>query len=275
MTLPSSERQHWERFWAGGRSVEDIYPTGGRIQEALSEFFDPRGKWVLEVGAGTGRDSLELARAGAQVVTLDYSENAVRIVRGIADSEQVNLHPVRADAFAMPFSDATFDLVFHQGLMEHFRDPLALLRENARVLKPGGLLLVDVPQKYHLYTLVKHMLMWLGRWFAGWETEYTIGQLVELVREAGLRPVHVYGDWMRPSFFYRALRTLLLSFGVRLPMYPRGVPVVRKLRAWVREKARRRKWAYYTFLDIGVVAEKPGELVSLPSRWQAEVSVYE
>jgi len=68
----------------------------------------------------------------------------------------MTVHPVCADACRMPFREGAFDLVFHQGLMEHFRDPAPLLRENARVLKRGGHLLVDVPQRFHVYTLAKN-----------------------------------------------------------------------------------------------------------------------
>ncbi len=253
------DRSHWDRFWSSGRRPEEIYSTGDRIARALDGLFEPSGKRVLEVGAGTGRDSLRFAQGGALVVTLDYSRPAIELIREQARKSGVRLYPVLADAFRMPFRPGTFDLVFHQGLLEHFREPLPLLKANAEALRPGGLLLVDVPQKFHLYTLVKHALMLLGRWFAGWETEFTIGELEDLVRRAGLVPISRYGDWMRPSFLYRAARGLLLPLGIRLPMYPRGLPGIRDLRRRLREWARTQPWAFYTFLDIGVVARRPLE----------------
>ncbi|HZL86073.1 MAG TPA: class I SAM-dependent methyltransferase, partial [Candidatus Krumholzibacteria bacterium] len=57
----SSEKHHWERFWASAPDLADVYDTDGRIVEALLHHVDPQGARVLEVGAGTGRDSLELA----------------------------------------------------------------------------------------------------------------------------------------------------------------------------------------------------------------------
>ncbi len=254
---PSGSREVWDRFWSGQRPIGEIYSTGDRIVEALAGVLDPQGKWVLEVGAGSGRDSLRLAEMGARVVALDYSPAAVRTVRELAKQQGVAVFVVLGDALQMPFRPGAFDLVFHQGLLEHFRDPLPLLRANMAVLRPGGYVLVDVPQKYHPYTAIKHLLMWIGRWFAGWETEYTIGGLESLVRSVGLTPVKCYGDWMRPSLFYRSLRLALLRVGVRLPMHPKGIPILRDIRAAVRRRLRRKRWAYYTFLDVGVVACLP------------------
>ena len=102
--------------------------------------------------------------------------NSLNIIKNIATEEKVEVNPVGGNAFSLPFPDASFDLVFHQGLLEHFRQKEAnnLLKENIRVLKSGGLLLVDVPQRYHIYTVMKHILIALDKWFAGWEREFSI-----------------------------------------------------------------------------------------------------
>src|SRR5262249_12124387 len=139
-----------------------------------------QGVRVLEVGAGSGRDSLELVRHGAEVWVVDYTPSALRLIG--RQPGGVALRRACADAFRLPFADGSFDAVFHQGLLEHFRNPGELLVENARVLAPGGILLVDVPQKWHYYTPLKHALIAMGRWFAGWETEFSIRELRRLVR---------------------------------------------------------------------------------------------
>jgi SAM-dependent methyltransferase len=156
----------------------------------------------------------------------------------------------------MPFATDTFDVVFHQGLMEHFRDPHPLLRDNRRVLRPGGHVVIDVPQRWHIYTVGKKVLIALDRWFAGWETEYSIRELSRLVEGEGFRVTARFGDWMVPGFFYRALRYSLRPFGVGLPRHPRFLgPLDRWNESW-RDWFRRRPLAYWTFAMIGVVGEK-------------------
>ncbi len=253
--------------------MDEIYSTQGRILRALDGVFDPKGKLVLEVGAGTGRDSQALAELGATVVTLDYADSAIRLISGLV-ARVPHLYAVQGDAFAPPFRPGSFDLVFHQGLLEHFRDPLPLLQANVALLKPGGLLLIDVPQRYHLYTLVKHLAIWLNRWFAGWETEFSVRDLERLVRQVGLEPVRRYGDWMRPSFVYRATREALKRVGIRLPMYPPGIPVLHELREALRRWAWGKSWAFYTYLDVGIVARKPVQ-ESTESALQAPATVEE
>jgi SAM-dependent methyltransferase len=265
--MRESRKEHWERFWteAGDLSLEDVYGNDGRILREIFAVGPPSGWTVLEVGAGTGRDSLALAAAGARVVTVDYSPQALRLIHRTAGATGADVSVVGADGTRLPFADGTFDLVFHQGLLEHFRDPMPMLLEHARVLRQGGMLLVDVPQKYHYYTLGKHALMLIDRWFAGWETEFTIAQLEELMRRAELTPVRSYGDWMVPPLWYRAMRKVLLKgTGIRLPMYPRGIPPFAQLGARWRSWFGQRRLALYTTIVIGCVGRK-GRAVGSPS----------
>ena len=176
-----STLDHWESYWKGHADLDRTYSTGGRLMREVTAEGPVAGRRVMEVGAGSGRDLLALARAGAVGVVLDYSPASLELVRRQAREQDVPVLLVQADALRMPFRDGAFDVVFHQGLLEHFRDPMPLLRENARVTARGGRVIVDVPQTYHPYTLMKQTLIALNRWFAGWETQFTPAGLERLL----------------------------------------------------------------------------------------------
>jgi len=246
---------HWESYWRGHSRLEDTYSTDDRLVREVLADGPVTGRRVLEVGAGSGRDTLGLVRAGAIGVVLDYSPASLELVQRQAREQGLVVHLVRADALAMPFRDGAFAVVFHQGLLEHFRDPMPLLRENARVLERGGRAVVDVPQTFHLYTAFKQTLIALNQWFAGWETQFTPRALERRCREAGLVVRRTYGDWMVPGLAYRVLRELLKrGLHLALPLRPRGPGWwERGFQAW-RAGLRRRRWALYTCHVIGTVA---------------------
>jgi SAM-dependent methyltransferase len=253
----ASTLEHWESYWTEHPELDQVYSNQDRlVREVLAEG-PVRGKTVLEVGAGSGRDTLGLVRAGATGVVLDYSPAALAHIQKQAAAQGLTVHLVRADALRMPFRDGAFDVLFHQGLAEHFRDPLPLLRENARVTRSGGIVVVDVPQTFHLYTLLKLGLIAVGRWFAGWETQFTPAQLEATLRGAGLRVRRTYGDWMVPGLWYRVLREVGRRAGVTLPLDPRGPAAWSRAWEGLRGILRRRRWALYTCHVIGTVAERP------------------
>jgi SAM-dependent methyltransferase len=258
LTARVSTLDHWESYWKGHRQdIDDTYSTGGRLVREVLADGPVEGLRVMEIGAGSGRDLLELARRGAHGIVLDYSPEALHLVKDQAKTQGIHVLFVQADATRMPFRDGAIDISFHQGLLEHFRDPRPLLRENARITRPGGRVLVDVPQTWHLYTVMKNALILANRWFAGWETQFTRSQLERLVSESGLEVVRSYGDWMVPGLWYRVVREVLKrGTGARLPLHPSGpawwANGWERWRAWLR----RRRWALNTCHVIGTVGRR-------------------
>jgi SAM-dependent methyltransferase len=257
-TEKESRKQDWETFWDEKQDTDEVYSNAGRVLRHLSKLVELKDKKVLEIGAGTGRDSFPLVEQGASVVQLDYAENSLRILKRLAEESKLPVSIVGGDTFRLPFRDNTFDIIFHQGLLEHFRKPVAeqLLRENVRVLKEGGLLLVDVPQRWHTYTVAKHILIAMDKWFAGWERSFSVGELRGVLKTVGLTPVYAYGEWMYPSFFYRVVREVLKKVGWTLPLYPKVAKPLTALRAWTREKLLASPLPLHTGISIGVVATK-------------------
>ncbi|CAN1561311.1 AdoMet_MTases domain containing protein [Caulobacteraceae bacterium] len=94
------------------------------------------GKKVLNVGAGTGSDTVPLLDAGANVTCLDYSPTLV----GNGAKNLPNARWFGGFAHVLPFQDASFDMVGANAALHHFRSVREALREMLRVLKPGGIL---------------------------------------------------------------------------------------------------------------------------------------
>jgi len=170
--------------------------------------------------------------------------------------EDNTLTLIRADARCCPFRDDTFDIVFHQGLLEHFPSPYNLLYENHRILKKNGLLVVDVPQTFHIYTIIKQIFILLGLWFGGWERQFTIGSLSKLLRKTEFRPVHCYGDWSRPGIFYKILREIFLKCGIKLPMFPKYFGRLTDRFYHLQHRMKKKIFFLYTVLSIGIIARK-------------------
>ena len=118
----------------------------GRTAAREAAFFLPhlgRGMRVLDVGCGPGTITVGLAEAVApgRVVGLDVQPSVLGEARAHAAARRTaNVAFQAGSATALPFPDGAFDAVFAHTLLEHVREPLAVLREVRRVLRPGGVL---------------------------------------------------------------------------------------------------------------------------------------
>ncbi|MFP5379665.1 MAG: class I SAM-dependent methyltransferase [Vicinamibacteria bacterium] len=104
----------------------------------LVDFAGYRDKALLEVGCGIGTDLARFAAGGARVTGVDLSETAIGLARknfewlGLSGDLRV------ADGEALPFPDASFDVVYGHGVIQYAANAPRLIAEAHRVLKPGG-----------------------------------------------------------------------------------------------------------------------------------------
>ena len=104
----------------------------------LIDFAACAGRDVLDLGCGAGLDVVRFARAGAHVTAVDVAPTAIDLAREYCHAAGVDAHLVEADAARLPLPAGSFDFVCCLGLLPFVRDPVAIVAEAQRVLRPGG-----------------------------------------------------------------------------------------------------------------------------------------
>jgi ubiquinone/menaquinone biosynthesis C-methylase UbiE len=100
---------------------------------------DVRGKQVLDLGCGSGENSLVLARLGAKVYAMDISEHLLNLAkrRLVVNGNPGDVNLIEASVYDIPLPDESIDVVFGMAILHHLELPLAA-REVKRVLREGG-----------------------------------------------------------------------------------------------------------------------------------------
>ena len=157
---------------------------------------------VLEIGCGTAIDSYYLAEhTKAKIWAIDSSSRAIQVADKVGRYFNSRINLKVADAVKTDFKDSFFNLIFSQGVIEHFKKPIPLMKEQTRLLSEDGYIIIDVPQKYNLYTLFRKMLIKMGRWPYGWERGYSIFELRKLGKQAELKVVEAFARGLSCEFY--------------------------------------------------------------------------
>lgn len=168
---------------------------------------------LLDVGCGRGAllEALRTRMPQLELTGIDLSIAALDEAAFRVPSAEFAL----ADAREMPFVSGYFDVALMGNVLEHVGDPLSLLTEIARVLRPGGGLILSTPSRYRLENLVR-IVMGKQPQFMSQDhvTEYSVGQVEELLQRAGLKTLDVSGLGQRPG------RRTLRNTSARLLLKP-------------------------------------------------------
>jgi SAM-dependent methyltransferase len=133
-----------DRYAAGG-------PFAGRLNRFLAVLFQdvPPGGRVLDLGCGSGELARAVAAAGLRATACDISAMMLHSAAGQDPAGAVEW--VRLDPHwqVLPFPGDVFDAVVAASVLEYVEEPVAVLGECARVLRPGGLIACTVPDPRH------------------------------------------------------------------------------------------------------------------------------
>jgi len=164
-TLQTSNHQtlvdtHFQLHAAEWRDIYNQVSVEGRIYRKrleivlswIDELALQRGSHILEIGCGGGRCTVALAQRGYLVQALDSVTEMLTSTQEQAAEAGVSstISTTVGDAHALTFPNSCFGLVLAIGVLPYLHSPQKALREMARVLKPGGFLLVTVGNRWRL-----------------------------------------------------------------------------------------------------------------------------
>lgn len=185
--------QKWKEFITDVIIQEPWYHFYLRAAHQLLELIDEPvlSKKILDAGC-TPAISVLLALLGAEVTILDISNEELR--KAVAFAQKLGIrnkiHLVRADIFRMPFS-RVFDITWNSGVIEHFEDPVKVIRCMSSTVHEGGKVGILVPNKWTLHTwLIRPILRSKGEFYwdyMGREKSYSQNRLSYLMKKAGLK----------------------------------------------------------------------------------------
>lgn len=144
------------------------------------------GRKVLDVGCGDGKLAAVLARRGAVVTAVDADLAMLAAARCCVDTDGLGVRLCRADGARLPFDDSAFDCATAVTMLCFVDSPEPVLAEMARVLRPGGTLVIGELGRRSLWGAHRRVRAFLGdaTWRAA--TFRTASELKKLIEDAGL-----------------------------------------------------------------------------------------
>lgn len=217
----------WDKVWAGSSSrEEDILAlkreesriSWQRIEhKVLSNFGSCAGLKVVELGSGSGLHAALMAKRGALVTLIDYSDNALKRASEFFVNNGLKAEFVKADIFSLPSDTAEkFDVSMSFGMAEHFRGPdrAKVTKLHFDVIRKGGLAFVSVPNKWNPpYRIYKFIYEIAGKWNVGEEYPYSRTEFRDICGTIGVDDFVFIGNSLISSFHFisplKAARKLL------------------------------------------------------------------
>jgi 2-polyprenyl-3-methyl-5-hydroxy-6-metoxy-1,4-benzoquinol methylase len=168
--IDKAGEKYWTSVWNESDLPEAIHPDSGKLQNfvitkihhAFSAFFEshnPKGKSIIEIGCGNSVWLPYLHKSfGLDVHGLDYSALGCEKTRTILKREGVTGRITEGDLFNPPIDlIGKFDFVISLGVVEHFTDTSGTLEKMKSFLKPGGIMITEIPNLTGLNgLLLKH-----------------------------------------------------------------------------------------------------------------------
>jgi ubiquinone/menaquinone biosynthesis C-methylase UbiE len=191
----SREGHHQEAYSSENQFHQVFHFHRLRLLRGFFNRYFRDGDRILDVGSGQSMIRFASPRRRFELTCCDLDEYNVRRM----EKEAPECQWLVADAAQLPLEDDSFDLIFAGEILEHLPDPRKGLKEWARVLKPGGLLILTTPNRERLVNRLNH-----AREVVNPEhlSEMGYRELLEMLREEGFKIKHKKGIYLE-YFLYR------------------------------------------------------------------------
>lgn len=179
-----------------------------RVSETFASYV-PDGSKVLEIGCGTGNILTYLTQIKkCNSYGIDISKESKNIVEIFEKQRQSKVNFIVGDGFNIPFKKNSFDVVYSEGVIEHFEDEriMNMVLEHVRVCKKDGLIIISVPNKYNFPLTISKKIM-EERYPHYPEKSFTINELKYLIEKSGTNVIAQDGfAWQQGFAFWRILK---------------------------------------------------------------------
>jgi len=157
------------RIASAPRGTKEFYEQVDLYKDTYESFTDKiadygfwKGKRILEIGCGLGKNFSRFAAGGAVATAVDMSIESIKLTKKRLAIFGLKGNLCLADAENLPFKDNAFDLIFSWGVLHHTPDTQSAIGEVCRCIKPGGKAIIMLYRKYSLFNL-QCVLMYLRR----------------------------------------------------------------------------------------------------------------
>jgi len=185
------------------------------IRHVLKKKYLRTGSLILDIGSGGGRQLVEFSRAGACPIGLDLALlNLRKIKERLVEDTAKGCRLVAGDAYAIPFRNASLDVIIFSEVLEHLGKPADAIAEAVRVLKPAGVIVISVPYREKI---IQHLCIHCNRLTPANAHLHSFDEQAIRSLLAGL-PVTV-----EKEMFFHSKAMNLLNLPYRLRHFPYGI----------------------------------------------------
>lgn len=193
--IPRTKTDVWKEYWSKTNIKEEISNCEKDELWGIIKKFVTKDDQIIDAGCGLGRWIIFLSRRGYDILGVDNFKEAIKKIRRLDKRAKLKVANVRK----LPFGDKEFDAYLSFGVVEHFEEgPTKALKEARRVLKKGGIIILETPHDNFLRRtkrLIKFLLRKKERSMAGfqfYEYRFRTSELKKFLKDLNFKILAAY-----------------------------------------------------------------------------------